>query len=134
MDRLRRALHNEKGMTLIEIVISLLILSVVALAAMQTALVSMNANLQNELRAAAVNIADNRMNEVREWDFDTGIVPNASIASESQAFRGFTKTYTSSPLGVQTIDLNTKQITITVTWQFRGQTYSHSISSIVRRQ
>lgn len=134
MDRLRRALHNEKGMTLIEIVVSLLILSVVALAAMQTALVSMNANLQNELRAAAVNIADNRMNEVREWDFDTGIVSSASITSESQAFRGFTKTYTSSPLDVKTIDLNTKQVTITVTWQFRGQAYSHSISLIVRRQ
>ena len=100
----RLALQNKRGMTLIEVLIALLLLMVVALAVMQTAMVGMNANLQNSLRDGAVNIADQRMDELRSMAtgtlFDGGalaVVANPTITGEtpiSRSFRAFSVNYT----------------------------------------
>ena len=59
------ALHNKKGMSLIEVMMALLILAVVSLALMQTALLGMKENLRTAIRDEAVNLADQKMNELR---------------------------------------------------------------------
>ncbi len=122
-------------MTLIEVMIALVILMVVALASMQIALVGMSMNLQNSLRDAAVNIADQQMSAVREWPFDS-IVSNATLSPSpvTLTFRGASVSFAPVLNPVTSIDSNTKQATVTVTWPFKGQTYTHSISTIVRRQ
>lgn len=47
--------------------IALVVLLFVSLALMQTALVSISANMKNNVRNAAVSIAEDRMNEVRSY-------------------------------------------------------------------
>lgn len=130
----RIALHNKKGMTLIEVLIALLLLMVVALAVMRTALVGMNANLQNSERDEAVNVADLRMNELRDMPFDN-IVSDLTGTTISRTFRGATVTYTQTQTVTQ-VDTgnNTKQIAITVAWPFGGRTYTHRVTTIMRRQ
>lgn len=148
MDRLRLALLNKNGMTLIEVMISLLILMVVALAAMQTALVGMNANLQNSMRDEAVNVADQRMNELRSMvtgtffdgnisgipsGDDLTVVSNYAEPVITRTFRGASVSYIPTRT-VSKIDTDTKQVTLSVAWGFRGKTYTHSVTTILRRQ
>jgi type IV pilus assembly protein PilV len=126
-------MFNKKGVTLIEMMIALVILLVVSLALMQTAIIGMNVNLQNVLRDEAVNIAEMRMNQLRSLPFDS-ISPGAD--TDSRDFRGFTETYNSLRT-INTITANSqqiKQIFIRVDWNYRGKTYSHGITTIVRKQ
>ncbi len=58
-------LYNKRGMTLIEVMIALMILMVVSMALLQTALLGMKENLRNAIRDEAVNVAEQRMNELR---------------------------------------------------------------------
>lgn len=134
----RIALYNRKGMTLIEVMMALLILAVVSLALMQTALLGMKENLRNAIRDEAVNIADQRMNELRNTDFnstDLALATNVSETVISRTFRAATVPF--QPIRTITqigSDANTRQITMAVEWIFSGQTYTHSVTTIVRGQ
>lgn len=136
----RIALHSKNGMTLIEVLIALLILMVVSLAVMQTALVATNANLRNSLRDEAVNIVDLRINELSSEAtgtyFDSGdlaVVVNYNETPISRSFRAFSVSYQPTRT-VTSINPDTKQITMSVAWLFRGQNYTHSVTTIMRRQ
>ncbi len=142
----RTVLHNKNGMTLIEVLIALLILMVVALAVMQTALVSINTNLQNSLRDEAVNVADLRMDELRSLATGTLFDGSGNPANNDLTI---VNKYTEPVIPrniraasinyqpyrtVSAIDADTKQVTMEVDWSFRGQKYMHSVTTIVRRQ
>lgn len=129
---------NEKGATLIEIMIAFVITLFVMLAMMQTALLSIDVNMTNTVRDEAVSIAEQRMSELRNMPFtdssltDTG----GSYVSEtgiSRAMRSATVTFTPSR---RVDDLNTdnKQVDVKVDWTWKGQSSNQSISTIIRRQ
>ena len=79
------AIRNNKGMTLVEVLVALLISLLVFLALMQTALVSIDANMRNVLRDEAVRIAEMRMYIIRNTPYvqvtsDAGSVTSCSSA------------------------------------------------------
>jgi type IV pilus assembly protein PilV len=129
------ALHNKKGMTLIEIMIALLILMVVSMALMQTALLGMRENLRNAIRDEAVNLAEQKINELRS-------TPTASIAfgtlvdtPVSRTFRATTMSFTPTRNVTQIgSDPSTKQVTMAISWVYSGKTYTHSVTTIMRQQ
>jgi type II secretory pathway pseudopilin PulG len=55
-------LRNERGVSLVEVMIALVVLLLVFMGLMQSALLSIDHNLRNVLRDEAVRIADQRMN------------------------------------------------------------------------
>lgn len=57
MRQLQIAMPNKEGMTLVEVLIAMVVLLLVSLALMQTALVSIDANMRNVLRDEAVSVA-----------------------------------------------------------------------------
>ncbi len=126
----RIAIFNKKGVTLIEMMIALVILLVVSLALMQTALIGIKANLQNTLRDEAVSVAEMRINQLRSLPFDS--IPDAETPV-TRDFRGFTQTYTPTRT-IDVINANSKQISILVSWTYRGKDYSHGVTTIVRKQ
>lgn len=135
----RIALLNKKGVTLIEMMISLVIIMIVSLALMQTALVGIRTNVQNSMRDEAVNVAEGRMNDLRGLPF-TETLTHADLAEGvtvttpvPRNLRGATIQYTPTQT-ISNINTTTKQITISVAWSYRGQSYNHSITSIMRRQ
>ncbi len=134
MDRL--ALHNKNGMTLIEVMIALLILMIVALAVMQTALVGMRVNLQNSMRDEAVNVVDLRMNELRNTPFDTISLGTVIEPAISRSFRAGGLVNYRPTRTVRLIDTSgdTKEINVTVNWLYSGKTYTHTVTTIMRRQ
>lgn len=66
----RKGLFGEKGLTLVEVMIASVIVLILFLALMQSVLLSINMNVKNQLRDTAVNIAEERMRELRSMDFD----------------------------------------------------------------
>src|SRR4030042_2438093 len=138
---------NKKGLTLVEVMIALVVLLLVSLALMQTALVSIDANMTNVLRDEAVDIAEMRMNEARNLPF-TATVDNltSDIGSLSGADCPTAFSATGVPIQrnlrniknfdfctnrvVTPLGTDTKQVTITVGWRWNGADYTHSITTI----
>ena len=132
-------LFNKKGVTLIEMMISLLIIMIVFLALMQTTVIGISTNLQNSLRDEAVGIAEMRMNELKSLRFtDSSVDANlgAGITAEavvSRNIRGFSLNY-SPTRTIADISLDSKQITISIAWIYKNQNFTHTITSIMRKQ
>ena len=150
------ALRDKKGFTLVEVMIALVVLLLVFLALMQTALVSIDSNMKNNLRDEAANIAGMRMEQARNLRYTqstdnlaSDTVPftaveladcSATLAAlvngevVPRAFRNIPTFNFCTNRTVDVIDTNTKRVTISVGWKWRGEDYNHSIRTIVRRQ
>ena len=140
----RLALSNKSGATLIELIIALGILAIVAVALMQSSILVLQTSVQNEIRDEAVRLAEQRMNELRSGpggfdnanpdgtniDLVAGIVTYPTDTRRIRSVPNFPFTVSKD---VVSLDVNTKQVKVTVAWQFRGRPYNHIIMSIVRR-
>ena len=136
------ALLNKKGLTLVEVMIALVIVLLVFLALMQTALVSIESNTVNILREEAVSVAEMRMNEARNIPF-ASLVSDASSVPVTRNIRNITGGFTFNTLmtvvelggdgSLATDDADNRQVNIVVTWQWKGNPYTHSITTIRRR-
>ena len=128
----RTALLNKKGMTLLEVLIAFSILAIVLTAVLESAIVALRVNTVNALRDEAVNIADQRMNEIRNTAFSS-ILSNPTetpIASKSRTSSViFTPTR-----AVTALDSKTLQVTLSVSWTYMGKPNINSVTSIVRSQ
>ncbi len=125
----RIALFGKKGMTLIEVMIAMFLFLIIALALLQTSIISVDHNVMSSLRENAVSVAEARMNDARNVPFDnlasdSGVTVDRNIANATIAF--------STAMTVTRLGENAKQITIKVNWKWKGTQYSHSISSVVR--
>jgi prepilin-type N-terminal cleavage/methylation domain-containing protein len=127
---------NNKGMTLIEMLIALTLLLITSLAMMQTSLLAIQTNLVNSLRDEAVNVAELRMNELRNLQFDSLTFTGATGVVEAPITRNIRAASFSFGLRrtVADINLDTKQVTVTVTWSYKSVPYTHSITTILRAQ
>lgn len=131
-------ISNNKGVSLIETLIAMVVLLLVFLALMQTALVSIDANASNLLRDEAISIAEAYMNKARNEPFDSlGTLPSETERKKIRGLKDpsnpsddfpFTVTRT-----VNNLSGDNRQITILVGWQWRGQNYTHSITTIRKR-
>jgi len=149
------ALLNKKGFTLVEVMVAFVILLFVSLAMMQLGLVSIGSNITNILRDEAVSIADQRLNDLmseasnaKNWGNptqDANLQANGpvteNVAGPANPFRRSFRLFTVDYIVTRTItDLEkdlvmgpfVKQINITVSWTWKGQTPTHSVTSIVR--
>jgi prepilin-type N-terminal cleavage/methylation domain-containing protein len=129
-------LKNKQGLTLIEVMIALVVLLLVFLALMQTALVNIESNMLNALRDEAVNIAEENMNAARNTPF-AGLT-SLPVATVSRNIRNITNFPYSVTRTVTTINTNSRQVVIAVTWDWKDRTaangnpYTHTISTILR--
>ncbi|MHC4434101.1 MAG: prepilin-type N-terminal cleavage/methylation domain-containing protein [Planctomycetota bacterium] len=123
-------MRDNKGFTLVEIMVSLVVLLVVFLGMMQTVLVGIDSNMVNLLRAEAVTIAEQQMNQARDTGFPLlATTPASIVARDFRRIPGFQYTTTQT---VTILDGNNKQVTILVTWPWKTQVYNHTIQTIVR--
>ena len=141
-------LNDNKGLTLVEVLIAMVVFLLVSLAMMQTALVGIDSNMRNILRDVDVNVTDMRINEARNVPF-ASLVSDAAdvpITREVRSIAGgvtfatrviVTELDGDGNLG--TDDANTKQINVTTTWEWRdntvasGNAFTHRISTIRQR-
>lgn len=74
--------NNNKGLTLVEVMIALSVFLLVFMGLFQTALLSIEHNMKNILRDEAVNIAAARVEEAKSMLFDN-VVYNPNVCSGS---------------------------------------------------
>jgi prepilin-type N-terminal cleavage/methylation domain-containing protein len=74
--------NNNKGLTLVEVMIALSVFLLVFMGLFQTALLSIEHNMKNILRDEAINIAAARMEETKSMPFDS-VINNPNVCSVS---------------------------------------------------
>ena len=128
------ATKNNDGMTLVEVLVSLVIVFIVFLGLSASGLFVLNENIKNELRDEAVSVADSAVQEARRAPFDNLVtLPADNVLRQVRSVhRPFTVTRT-----VTNLDGNNRQVAINVAWTRTegGQTrsYSHQVVTIARR-
>ena len=145
---LQTVLLDKKGLTLVEVMIALVVLLIVSLALMQTALVSIDSNMTNILRDEAVNIAEERMTVFRSMQFSTqgtdplladtngtansrgGFVSDMTVQKNVRNITNFTFTSTKRIDDLGSLNGDNKQVDIEIAWTWKGQNYTHTISTI----
>ena len=131
--------QGSRGVTLVEVMISLVILLVVFMGLIQASLLSMQSNMKNVLRDEAVRITSDRMARLRGIVFtdtllaDTGSPHTPPGVSDSPAtvtrnVRNASVVFNINRI-VENLDADHKQITLITTWIWQGENYTHSIVS-----
>ena len=134
---------NSRGFTLLEVMVSILILSVGLLGLLQTVNMAYSYNLATMLRNEAVLVGDDEMTKVKvSLPFDQITSSNsryfvprrlrsaATFKNYSIVKRVTTLHDTTTPDGQQ---LTSRELGIAVIWNYKGQSYTHNISSIISR-
>lgn len=126
---------NRRGFTLIEFLVSIVILMVGLLGLLQTINVALSENLKTQVRNEAVVVVDEEMAKELAKGYD-GI----NLGENFSAFRNYTvskkmmntfKLYSVSKTGDSL--QNSKQVAITVSWKHKGQRYTHNATSVVTK-
>jgi len=123
-------LKNNKGFTLVESLVALVILAIALLGLLTGLMVAIDINTRNILRDEAVKIAD-EYGEICRND-----ITKCTPSTEERQFRNFKRQYNvdiriDNPTVTSGSNINAKIVTITVTWQYRGKNYSHTIKTAV---
>lgn len=146
-----RYVRKGDGFSLIEVMIALCVLLLVFMGLMQTALLSIDSNMRNIIRDEALRVAAQRLEETRGLSFDNVVSDGAGVQVALAACgnapindanypilveRNF-RSIQDFPYGtrrtVTDLDADTKQIQITVRWEYRNECYTHIIISLRRR-
>jgi prepilin-type N-terminal cleavage/methylation domain-containing protein len=153
------ASQNNKGFTLVEIVVSMVIVLVLLLSLVQAALLTIDSNMRNLLRDEGFRIADQRMNGMlvdngnnsyqglRETPFDrlySAASPNWACTSYKvvRSFRNIAKKEYSVCWRIRTFSPDVLTLDVAVGWDYKnelpllnptGREYQRTISSIMRR-
>lgn len=126
--------RDDSGFTLIEFLVSIVILMVGLLGLLQAVNISYSHNLQNQLRNEAVTVADAEMAKEIAKGYE-GVDP-----TQATVFRGYTvsrkilnafKLYSVSKTGTQL--QNSKQVTLEVSWEFKNARYTHDASGVISK-
>jgi len=125
-------LKDNKGFTLVEVLIAMVVFLLISLAMMQTALVGIDSNMINVLRDEAVRIAEETMIAARNTPFDNlgaGDTTNG-IMRDIRNINNFQYTVTRS---ITDHGISNKVVDINVAWNWKLNPYTHSITTILRR-
>jgi|Deesub1362B_J571_1020462.scaffolds.fasta_scaffold00061_113 prepilin-type N-terminal cleavage/methylation domain-containing protein len=145
---------DNRGFTLIELMISLVIILIMMLGIIGMLTLSMQENIDSMLREEAIKVAEEILNEIRALPFEevapsgtwsdanfeavlgypsTDPDPNALNPPLDRGFRGFIIHYTPKVRVTYYGNLpDLKEIEVTVEWEFKGGNKSHTIRTIIR--
>lgn len=125
---------NNKGFTLIEFLVAIVILMIGLLGMLSGIDLAMRTSVDNTLRNQAVLVADDVMMATRALQFNsisTTVTPVFQMFPQSRRFvGGFYKNY-SVRRAVNLTTPQTKEILIDVAWTYKKQRKTHSVSSFV---
>jgi Tfp pilus assembly protein PilV len=132
-------LRNNKGVTLVEVMLALVITVIVFIGLIQASIVAIGANMRNELRDEAVRLSSDLMSELRaapfgdiDRDGTADTEPRNFNRNQTLTIRNAAVPYTvavnvCSTTCVPALDANHKQMTVTTTWIWQGETITHTI-------
>ncbi|MCK4910371.1 MAG: prepilin-type N-terminal cleavage/methylation domain-containing protein [Thermodesulfovibrionales bacterium] len=124
-------LTGSRGFSIVELMIAMVILLFVALAMMQTAMVTMDSNARNVIRDEGVRLASEKLNwlktSVAEDDLGAKDGTSEPIDRDIRNMKiSYTVTYGVTTLAVGEV----AKIEVTVSWSWRQQDYDVTLSTI----
>ncbi len=104
---MRKRLRGQKGFTLIEVMISMIILSVALLALAGLQIISIRGNSFGGTMTEAITLARDRIEDFKRDDWD-----NVVAGEDTQVVRGksYARNWAIQPVG------QTREVTVTVSW------------------
>ncbi len=123
------ARSGRKGFTLVEVLVSMVVLSIAMLAVLQAMAMAMQHNLELYCRDEAVRIAEQTMNELRNSPF-TAIAGGESNVTRTykQHIRTFRVVKT-----ITALSANSYSVQLEVYWGINAKGHSHYVTSIISR-
>ncbi|WP_239077494.1 prepilin-type N-terminal cleavage/methylation domain-containing protein [Geobacter sp. SVR] len=121
---------DNKGFTLIEFLVAIVILMVGLLGLLQTVNYAIVHNTTNALRQEALVLADERMNLEKAKPYALIQAPYLRNFSSSRVVNGGFRMYSVAQNNTA-LASPTKNIDIQVSWRYKNQRFTHSISSLV---
>lgn len=125
---------NNKGFSLIELVVAIVILMVGMMALLSAAGSAISLNLDNILRDEAVQVADSRLREVKANRSATFALPFNNISTtvtRSSKLRSKNMRYVVSLSSAATGGDNSNLITVNVAWLYKGTTKQHELRTFI---
>ena len=124
MDEEMRKFSNDKGFTLIEVMIAIFILVVGLLGVAGVAVTVINGNAFSKEITTATTLAQDKMEELKNTRYSN--ITSGSDTQESIYTRTWTSTPDSPAAGMKTID-------VTVQFQWKGTAHNVTLNTIVAR-
>jgi len=126
----RTVWNDNRGLTLIEVMVSLVIVFIVFIGLSGSGILVLEENIKNSLRDEAVSVTEREVQHARNLPLDNVVSGTRPVVT--YPIRGLVVTYIPS-WNVSILDGSTRQLDVTVTWTRRGRTYSHQVATIVRQ-
>jgi prepilin-type N-terminal cleavage/methylation domain-containing protein len=132
-------LKNNRGMTLVEVLVAMAIVFIVFLGMSSAGLVVLDQNIKNTQRDEAVSVAEMEMQRVRNTPFNdiAAASDNVSVSIDnvSRRIRGLNVNY-GVWRTVNHLDAGNLQVSVRVAWNRienqQTRTYDHTVVTIVR--
>ena len=121
----------DKGYTLVEVLIALLLFALVFTGLLNSSLLVMNTNLENLLRDEAASVADQQMAVLRSTPFNS-IPAIVTTITDTRSVRGWTNVPFTITQTVNQLDANNKSVTIQVSWTKNGQNRLQTYVTLLR--
>jgi prepilin-type N-terminal cleavage/methylation domain-containing protein len=139
--RIEEKQKGNAGVTLVEVLISLVILLIVFMGLLQASIMSIDHNLRNSVRDEAVRLGSEYMTRTRSLPFAslTATLANCSsanwgtLALTNRNFRNMTQPYLIYRC-IEDLDTDNKRIGINVRWTYRSDNLTHRIFTSVRNK
>lgn len=121
---------KNKGFTLIEFLVAIVILMVGLLGLLQTINLSLQHNLTTQLRNEAVSVADDFMSRELSKTFDLISTSTGNFSMNRKVAASF-KIYSVERSG--TSISNSKQVNVIIIWRHKGNRYQHETTAVVSK-
>jgi len=121
--------RRQGGFTLIEVLVSIVILMVGLLGMFQAVNLALDKNLENQLRQKAIAVAEQQLNDLKGRSFSniTGNTSNFVRVASGSIFKNISVQRQITDLAAT--NSLTKQVSIRVWWNYRGRPYEHQTAS-----
>ncbi len=120
---------KSQGFTLVEAMVALVILVILLLGLLQSLIVYYDVSTRNLLRNEAIRIAYEYADKFRNMPLSS--IPASDTYTENRQVRNSQVTYSIKTTSVSKTGGKIKEITIEVSWSYRGKQFYHIIKTLV---
>jgi type IV pilus assembly protein PilV len=130
------AFTDSRGFTLLEFLVSIVIMTVGILALLQTVNLAISHNMTNQLRLEGVVVADTAIaTELSKGGTTTGFdaisTTTKSYPVRRNVMNGF-RNYSVTKVG-SAVTANTKQVNVVVCWRYKNDRFQHGASTLISK-